>query len=108
MYVQKDLGQAPVQKDCSGWEKDPESFSRVIAKHHILRKLGYLLDVKSMSKVFRIDFSNNSAVYVTLAKVPDFLVAGRWYQTAGAISVLHPLMLIEGCRSSASVSRLLI
>jgi hypothetical protein len=28
---------------------------------------------------WRIDFPNNIAVYVTLAKVPDFVVAARWY-----------------------------
>lgn len=83
MYMPTNLGQAPAQGDCSGWEKDPESFSRVIAKHHIRRELGHPLDVKSMSRVtptaWRIDFPNNIVVYVTLAKVPDFVVAARWY-----------------------------
>lgn len=66
-----------------GWEKDAESFSRVVAKHHIRNELRRSLDVKRMSRVtsttWRIDFPNNIAVYVSLEKVPDFVVAARWY-----------------------------
>lgn len=83
MYMSVGLGQPQTQSDCSGWEKDPESFSRVIAKHHIRTELGQSLNVKRMSRVtqtaWRIEFPNDIAVYVTLAEVPDFVVAARWY-----------------------------
>jgi hypothetical protein len=83
MFMPTSLGQPQGQANCSGWEKDAESFSRVIAKHHIRTELGRPLDVKSMTQItptaWRIDFPNDIAVYVTLARVPDFVVAARWY-----------------------------
>jgi len=83
MYMQTSLGQPQAKGDCSGWERDQESFSRVIAKQHIRTELGQSLDVTRMMRVtptaWRIEFPNNIAVYVTLAKVPDFVVAARWY-----------------------------
>ena len=40
MYMPTSLGQPQAQTDCSGWESDPQSFVRVIAKHHIRTELG--------------------------------------------------------------------
>ena len=43
MYMLTSLGQPQAKTDCSGWESDPESFIRVIAKHHISTELGRTL-----------------------------------------------------------------
>ena len=84
MYMPTSLGQPQAQTDCSGWESDPQSFARVIAKHHMTTELGQPLSpVGGPSQVtktaWRVNFPNKVAVYVTLAKVPDFVVAARWY-----------------------------
>ena len=84
MYMPTSLGQPQAQTDCSGWESDPQSFAKVIAKHHITTELGRPLSpVGGPSQVtktaWRVKFSDDNIVYVTLAKVPDFVVAARWY-----------------------------
>ncbi len=83
MYMPTSLGQAQGQTDCSGWAKDPQSLSRVVAKHHIGIELGQPLDVKRMTRItattWRIDFPKDIAVYVSLSRVPDFVAAARWY-----------------------------
>jgi hypothetical protein len=84
MYLQTSLGQPQTQPDCSGWEQDPQSFTKVIAEHHILNELGRSLSptggpYQVTKTAWRINFPNGIAVYVTLAKVPDFVVAARWY-----------------------------
>jgi hypothetical protein len=84
MYMPTTLGQPQGGTDCSGWEKDPQSFTKVIAEHHILIELGKSLSPTGgpyqVSKTaWRVNFPNKIAVYVTLAKVPDFVVAARWY-----------------------------
>jgi len=83
MYFPTGPGQRQGQGDCSGWLRDPESFSRVVAKHHIRRELGRELDVKRMTRVtktaWRIDFPQDIAVFVNLSRLPDFVVAARWF-----------------------------
>lgn len=84
MYMSATLGQPQGQTDCSGWEKDPQSFIRVIAKHHILTELGQALSptggpYKVTEKTWGVTFPNDIVVYATLARVPDFVVAARWY-----------------------------
>ncbi|BFU90776.1 MAG: hypothetical protein NTAFB01_19630 [Nitrospira sp.] len=84
MYLQTSLGQSQTQTDCSGWETDPQSFTKVIAEHHILTELGKPLSptggpYQVTKTAWRINFQNGIAVYVTLAKVPDFVAAARWY-----------------------------
>jgi hypothetical protein len=48
MYVPTSLGQPPAKGDCSGWERDPESFGAAVAKHHLRTELGQSLEVKRM------------------------------------------------------------
>ena len=84
MYMPTTLGQPQVQTDCSGWESDPQSFTKVIAEHHIRTELGRPLSptggpYKVTEKTWGVRFPDNIFVYVTLAKVPDFVVAARWY-----------------------------
>lgn len=83
MYLPTTLGQAQGQGDCSGWEKDPQSFTKAIAKHHLRTELRLPFSPISGpyhvgGKTWRINFPNKIAVYVTLAKVLDFVVAARW------------------------------
>jgi hypothetical protein len=83
MYVPTSLGQGQAKGDCSGWERDPESFGAAVAKHHLRAEMGQSLHVKRMMRVtpttWRIDFPRNIAVYVSLKQVPHFVVAARWY-----------------------------
>lgn len=84
MYMPASLGQPQTQTDCSGWESDPQSFVRVIAKHHIRTELGRALSptrgpYKVTEKTWGVTFPDDIVVYVLLAKVPDFVVAARWY-----------------------------
>lgn len=84
MYMPTSLGQPQAQSDCSGWESDPQSFVRVIAKHHISAEQGQALSptggpYKVTAKTWGVRFPDDIVVYVTLAKVPDFVVAARWY-----------------------------
>ena len=62
----------------------PESFVRVIAKHHIRTELGQPLSpiggpYKVTEKTWSVEIPNDIVVYATLAKVPDFVVAARWF-----------------------------
>jgi hypothetical protein len=79
MYVPTSLGQPQAKGECSGWQRAPESFSRVVAKHHIRTEMGQPLNVQRRMRVsptvWRIEFPQNMAVYVGLARVPDFVVA---------------------------------
>ena len=86
MYVPTTLGQAQDRGDCTGWERDPQSFAKVIAEHHIrtelgrpVRPVGGPYQVTATGTAWRVNFPDHAAVYVTLAKVPDFVVAARWY-----------------------------
>ncbi len=84
MYMSTSLGQPQAQTDCSGWESDPHSFTKVIAEHHIRTELGRSLSPiggpnQVTKTAWRVKFPDDIFVYVTLAKVPDFVVAARWY-----------------------------
>jgi hypothetical protein len=83
MYLPAYLGQAQGRADCSGWERDPQSFCGAIAKHYLRTETGQSLQVKRVTQAnptgWYIDFPNKIAVYVTLARVPDFVVAARRY-----------------------------
>jgi hypothetical protein len=72
----------PATGDCSGWERDPQSFSVAVAKHLIRQELGKELTVKRMSQgsstAWRVVFPDNIVVLVSLSRVPDFVFAARW------------------------------
>ncbi len=81
MYLASSLAQTA--SDCSGWERDPQSFGVAVAKHHLQTVMGKSLPVRRMSQVtataWRADFPDGIAVYLTFAKIPDFVAAARWY-----------------------------
>ncbi len=84
MYMLTSLGQGQGGGDCSGWERDPQSFGKVVAEHHVRTELGKPLSAtggpyRVTPTAWRINFPINIAVYVTLARIPDFVAAARWY-----------------------------
>ena len=96
MYFPTALGQPRGQGSCSGWELNPEFFSKVIAEHHLLTEFGrHIRAARQPFKVtaattwrttWRINFPNKVAVYVSLANVPDFVaVARRYPEPAGPV-----------------------
>jgi hypothetical protein len=88
MYMLTNLGEPQSKGDCSKWETDPVSFSKVVAEHVIgVRSvLGLRPTVKSATAPFPmspwlwvVTFSNGIVVYVSFEKIPDFVAAARWY-----------------------------
>jgi hypothetical protein len=89
MYLPTTLGQPQGQGNCSGWERNPEYFSKVIAEHHLLTEFGrYIRATRQPYRVtaattwrttWRVNFPNKVAVWVSLAKVPDIVAAVRRY-----------------------------
>jgi hypothetical protein len=84
MYALTNLGQAQAGGDCSGWESDPQSFSKVVAEHYVRTVLGQPLHAtrgpaRVTTWTWRIDFSPDIAVYVSLQKVPTLVAAAQWY-----------------------------
>ena len=72
----------PWRGDCSGWERDPQSFSSVVAKRLIRQELGKELTVQRISPTssptaWRVEFPDNIVVLVTLSSVPDFVAAAQ-------------------------------
>lgn len=65
---------------CSGWESDPQSFSKVIAEHHVRTVLGRDLRgnptwCNPAGKMCQVDFPGGISVMVSLVKVPDHVIA---------------------------------
>lgn len=89
MYLPTTLGQPQGQGTCSGWERNPEYFSKVIAEHHLLTEFGRSIRAArqpyrvtattTWRTTWRINFPNRVGVYVSLANVPDFVAAVRQY-----------------------------
>lgn len=84
MYVLANLGQAPISGSCSGWESDPESFSKRVAEHYVRTVLGQSLSAKRIvpywpksKKGMEVIFSDDLAVGVSFVKIPDYVIALR-------------------------------
>lgn len=84
MYMQTNLGQAPISGSCSGWESDPESFSKRVAEHYVRTVLGQPLHAKRIvpywpnsKKAMEVTFSDDLAVGVSFVKIPDYVIALR-------------------------------
>lgn len=82
MYVQtvEGLGQGRRARDCSGWEKYPRSFSKVIAQHYVSTELRQRLKAEQVrcrpdGKVCEVTFPGDITVGVSLVKVPDYVIA---------------------------------
>ncbi len=84
MYVLTNLGQATISGDCSGWERDPESFSKRVAEHYVRTVLGQSLRAQRIipywptsKKGMEVIFSDDLAVGVSFMKIPDYVIALR-------------------------------
>ena len=85
MYV-TGLGQGKNGTDCSGWEKDPESFSKVVAEHYIRtvlklplkakRIVPYVASRRIMEVWFRW-FPKDIIIGVSFVKLPYYVIAAR-------------------------------
>jgi hypothetical protein len=84
MYALTSLGQAQAGADCSGWERDPQSFGKIVAEHYVRTVLGQALSAtlgpaRVTAWTWRVGFPNDIAVYVSFEKVPNFVAAAQWY-----------------------------
>jgi hypothetical protein len=87
MYVltnKEGLGQGRGTPDCSGWERDPQIFSKLIAQHYVSTELkqrlkGERLHCRPDGKVCEVTFPGDITVGVSLAKVPSYVIARQMY-----------------------------
>lgn len=75
----------------------------MIAEHHILTELGKSLSptggpYQVTKTAWRINFPNGIAVYVTLAKVHDFVVAARWHPKPASKSRFYTYSCAPGAK----------
>jgi hypothetical protein len=81
MYMLINLGEPQSSGDCSGWERDPQSFSKRVAEHYMRTVLKLPLSAKSIrppresSVRWEVVFSNNMVIAVIFAK--GFVAAAR-------------------------------
>ena len=72
MYTLTGLGQPQTRGDCSGWEKDPESFSKRVADHYVRTVLKMGITVKRIyphystgKDIMDVDFTDELTVAVS-------------------------------------------
>jgi len=96
MYMLTNLGEPQSKGDCSRWETDPESFSKVVAEHYVRTVPGVRSVLGLSPTVTRstapfpmspwmqvVTFSNGFVVYVSFQKIPNFVAAALWYPKPG-------------------------
>jgi hypothetical protein len=74
------LGQPAHAGNCPGWERDRQSFSKVIAEYYIRTELGLSLTAKSIwcgddGKICEVTFPDGITVMVSFVKMPDYVIA---------------------------------
>jgi hypothetical protein len=84
MYMLTTLGEPESKASCSGWESDPESFSKRVAEHYVRTVLGQSLSAKRIvpywpksKKGMEVIFSDDLAVGVSFVKIPHYVIALR-------------------------------
>jgi hypothetical protein len=84
MYTLTGFGQPRSGGDCSGWEKDPESFSKRVAEHYVRTVLGLPLKAKRIfpyystgKEVMEVEFSDTLGVAVSFKWIPSYVLALR-------------------------------
>jgi len=85
MYTLIGLGEPQPNVSCTGWESDPESFSKRVAEHYVRTVLGQSLRAwrivpyypSGNKKYMEVQFSPSLAVGVSFLKVPDYVIALR-------------------------------
>lgn len=78
------LGQPQAHTDCSGWDSDPESFSKRVSEHYVHTVLGQSLRAWRIvshwvigKEAMDVVFSDTLTVGVSFVKVPDYVSALR-------------------------------
>ena len=99
MYTLTGFGQPQTSGDCSGWEKDPESFSKRVAEHYVRTVLMLGLNAKRIfpyyptgKEIMEVAFTDDLSVAVSFKGVPNYVLAlrlrhqpvgpPRWYSYA--------------------------
>jgi hypothetical protein len=85
MYTMTGLGQPQQARgDCSGWEKDRESFSKRVAEHYVRTVLKLGLAAKRIfpyypasKEAMEVAFTDALSVGVNFRKIPDYVPAFR-------------------------------
>jgi hypothetical protein len=83
MYVMTSLGEPQGTGDCSGWERDPQSFSKRVADHYLRTVLGQSLMAKQIrppqqgSVRWEVLYPNDIVIAVIFAK--GFVATARIY-----------------------------
>jgi hypothetical protein len=84
MYTLTGLGQPQARGDCSGWEKDRESFSKRVAEHYVRTVLRLGLSAKRISRyyplsdeVMEVAFTDQLSVAVSFRGIPNWVLALR-------------------------------
>jgi hypothetical protein len=84
MYI-TDLGEGQSGSDCSGWERDRDSFSKRVAEHYMRTVFGQSLTAKTIRQAspvrWEVQFSNNTVVAVVFAT--NFVAASRLFPSPG-------------------------
>jgi hypothetical protein len=91
MYTLTGLEQGQTGGDCSGWEKDPESFSKRVADHYVRTVLKLGITVKRIyphystgKDIMDVDFTDELTVAVSFRGIPNWVMAMRLrHQPAG-------------------------
>ena len=84
MYTLTGLEQGQTGGDCSGWEKDPESFSKRVADHYVRTVLKLGITVKRIyphystgKDIMDVDFTDELTVAVSFRGIPNWVMAMR-------------------------------
>jgi hypothetical protein len=83
MYMMANLGEGQSVGDCSGWERDPQSFSKRVADHYLRSVLGQSLMAKQIrppqqgSVRWEVLYRNDIVIAVIFAK--GFVAVARIY-----------------------------
>ena len=87
MYTLTGVGQGQTRGDCSGWEKDPESFSKRVAEHYVRTVLKLGLAAKRIyphyatgKDIMDVDFTDDITVAVSFRGIPNWVLALRLNQ----------------------------
>jgi hypothetical protein len=79
MYMLADLGEPQSGGDCSGWERDRDSFSKRVAEHYARTVLGQPLSARSIRQGsavrWEVRMSDDIVIAVVFAK--DFVATAR-------------------------------
>jgi hypothetical protein len=87
MYMLANLGEPQGSGDCSGWERDRESFSKRVAEHYARTVLGQPLSARSIRQGspvrWEVRMSDGIVIAVVFAK--GFVAAARIHPSWGPI-----------------------